>query len=68
MTTAARAAARKQDPENVSDAGLEQVAALRSRFAAPSPAEQVPVVRLDSARPSADVVGEVMSGVFGEDV
>ncbi|MEO6594752.1 MAG: AAA family ATPase [Planctomycetota bacterium] len=63
-TAAARALKRKQDAANVSDAGPEQIAELRARFVPPTAAEGLRILRLDGARPSSELVVELMSGVL----
>ncbi|HEX6812226.1 MAG TPA: AAA family ATPase [Planctomycetota bacterium] len=64
-TAALRAARRQQEPANVSDAGPEQVAALRARFVPPpTVAGSVP---LDGTRPDLVLAADLMTGVLAND-
>ncbi|HEX5052363.1 MAG TPA: AAA family ATPase [Planctomycetota bacterium] len=60
-TAAARAARRQHDPDNVSDAGPEQLAALRLRFVPPTAAEGTRLLHLDGATAPTGLAAELLS-------
>lgn len=58
---ARRAEARARDPSSVSDAGPEQLKALRERFVAPTSAEGSPMIRVDGGGHVDDAVARVLT-------
>ncbi len=66
-TAATRAAQRQQDPGNVSDAGPDQLAALRARFVAPTASEGIRVAALDGTRLPKTLAAGLMATLLTDD-
>ncbi len=60
-TAVTRAAARRSDPDNVSDAGPEQARQLRRRFVAPGEGEGIDTLTLDGTDPVDDLAATLFA-------
>lgn len=65
-TAIARATARAQDPARISDADAAVAAARHDAFVAPTPAEQLALVRLDGTEALPDLGATLLAGLLDE--